>query len=171
MLPKGFHRIRHYGLFAGTKRTANLAQARELLDVPTPTPHPAEAGRARRATASSEPVSLLPLADDRDRDLQPWPDTETQTITVVGPNPDRYVMIEMMPTPNPTDARQRPRPPGNEPGCAGLTESRAGTPFNHQERRRSAWNSLAGCRPGPTLAPLQRPSPAYLDPGNQRKSP
>jgi putative transposase/transposase-like zinc-binding protein len=31
ILPKGFHRIRHYGLFANTGRAANLARLRELL--------------------------------------------------------------------------------------------------------------------------------------------
>jgi len=40
VLPKGFHRIRHYGLFAGTKRAANIARARELLNVPAPKPRP-----------------------------------------------------------------------------------------------------------------------------------
>ena len=34
VLPKGFHRIRHYGLFANGNRTVNLARARELLAVP-----------------------------------------------------------------------------------------------------------------------------------------
>jgi Putative transposase len=34
VLPKGFHRIRHYGLFANGERAANLARARELLGVP-----------------------------------------------------------------------------------------------------------------------------------------
>jgi Putative transposase/Transposase zinc-binding domain len=31
ILPKGFHRIRHYGLFASTARAANLTRLRELL--------------------------------------------------------------------------------------------------------------------------------------------
>jgi len=31
ILPKGFHRIRHYGLFASTSRAANIARLRELL--------------------------------------------------------------------------------------------------------------------------------------------
>jgi hypothetical protein len=31
ILPKGFHRIRHYGLFASAGRAANLARLRELL--------------------------------------------------------------------------------------------------------------------------------------------
>jgi len=36
VLPQGFHRIRHYGLFANGGRTENLARARRLLCVPTP---------------------------------------------------------------------------------------------------------------------------------------
>jgi Putative transposase/Transposase zinc-binding domain len=38
ILPKGFHRIRHYGLFANTGRDANLARLREIGSMP-----PAEA--------------------------------------------------------------------------------------------------------------------------------
>ncbi len=34
VLPKGVHRIRHYGLFANGNRAANIARARELLAVP-----------------------------------------------------------------------------------------------------------------------------------------
>ena len=34
VLPKGFHRIRHYGLFASGHRAANIARMRELLAVP-----------------------------------------------------------------------------------------------------------------------------------------
>jgi len=36
VLPSGFHRIRHYGLFANAARAANLAKARALLQVPPP---------------------------------------------------------------------------------------------------------------------------------------
>ena len=54
VLPKGFHRIRHYGLLASAGRKANVARARELLAVPV---RPA-------ATASTEaeppPVVRLP---------------------------------------------------------------------------------------------------------------
>ena len=35
VLPKGFHRIRHYGLLASTNRAANIAHARKLLGVPS----------------------------------------------------------------------------------------------------------------------------------------
>jgi hypothetical protein len=38
VLPKGLHRIRHYGLFAnGKNRTANITRARQLLAVPQTT--------------------------------------------------------------------------------------------------------------------------------------
>ena len=42
VLPRGFHRIRHYGLLASATRKANIARARELLAVP-PLPDPVEA--------------------------------------------------------------------------------------------------------------------------------
>jgi hypothetical protein len=34
VLPTGFHRIRHYGLFGSAKRADNIARARELLNAP-----------------------------------------------------------------------------------------------------------------------------------------
>ena len=43
VLPNGFHRIRHYGLFASSNRVENIARARELLDVPAPQTEPADA--------------------------------------------------------------------------------------------------------------------------------
>jgi Putative transposase len=50
VLPKGFHRIRHYGFLASSARKANIALARQLLDVATP-PDDAEA---------VEPVDVRP---------------------------------------------------------------------------------------------------------------
>jgi hypothetical protein len=50
VLPKGFHRIRHYGLLAKGNRAANMAHARELLGVPFPSkePEPSEATPAEQ---------------------------------------------------------------------------------------------------------------------------
>src|ERR1700739_789055 len=42
VLPKGFHRIRHYGLFASTNRAQSIATARALLNVPPPDADPQE---------------------------------------------------------------------------------------------------------------------------------
>ncbi len=36
VLPAGFHRIRHYGLFANSARVGNIAAIRRLLDAPPP---------------------------------------------------------------------------------------------------------------------------------------
>ena len=36
VLPKGFHRIRHYGLLASAERRANIARTRDLLALPVP---------------------------------------------------------------------------------------------------------------------------------------
>jgi Putative transposase/Transposase zinc-binding domain len=42
VLPKGFHRIRHYGLLASAACKANIARARELITAPEPSRLPAE---------------------------------------------------------------------------------------------------------------------------------
>jgi len=46
VLPDGFHRIRHYGLFANANRANNIALARRLLAVPDPTPSSRESDHA-----------------------------------------------------------------------------------------------------------------------------
>jgi predicted Zn-ribbon and HTH transcriptional regulator len=55
VLPQGFHRIRHYGLFASATRAGNIARARRLLDVPAAQP---EAGDTNCAEATApKPLS------------------------------------------------------------------------------------------------------------------
>jgi hypothetical protein len=55
VLPKGFHRIRHYGLLASGHRAANIARARELLAMPAPFEPP----ETTEAPTADEPC-LLP---------------------------------------------------------------------------------------------------------------
>jgi len=55
VLPKRFHRIRHYGLLASADRAANIARARELLAVPT-TPRQPETPEA----AAADETCMLP---------------------------------------------------------------------------------------------------------------
>ena len=55
VLPKGLHRIRHYGLFANGNRAANIARVRELLGVPS-RPKPADTCR----TAAADEPRVLP---------------------------------------------------------------------------------------------------------------
>ena len=54
VLPDGFHRIRHYGLFANGGRAQNIARARQLLNAPAAHVEPGEAGR----TGDAEPQTL-----------------------------------------------------------------------------------------------------------------
>jgi hypothetical protein len=46
VLPAGFHRIRHYGLFANSSRADNIVRARQLLNVPARQPESADAARS-----------------------------------------------------------------------------------------------------------------------------
>jgi Putative transposase/Transposase zinc-binding domain len=60
VLPKGFHRIRHYGLLASANRKANVARARELLSGPSAsTPNRAE------QVEPPEPRPLCPCCGGR----------------------------------------------------------------------------------------------------------
>jgi Putative transposase/Transposase zinc-binding domain len=54
VLPSGFHRIRHYGLFASGKRAENIARARELLAAPAQ----ARDARDPGAADADEPPAL-----------------------------------------------------------------------------------------------------------------
>ena len=54
VLPEGFHRIRHYGLFANGGRAANIAKARHLLNAPAPHVEPDNVG----AVGDAEPHTL-----------------------------------------------------------------------------------------------------------------
>jgi len=54
VLPDGFHRIRHYGLFANGGRAENIARARQLLNVPATQSESSDAGSAD----DSEPQAL-----------------------------------------------------------------------------------------------------------------
>ena len=51
VLPDGFHRIRHYGLFANGGRANNIARARQLLNAPAPQKAPGDADSTGDAAA------------------------------------------------------------------------------------------------------------------------
>jgi Putative transposase/Transposase zinc-binding domain len=57
VLPTGFHRIRHYGMFASHKRAETIARARELLNSPAPQ---AETINSDAANADEPPALAHP---------------------------------------------------------------------------------------------------------------
>jgi Putative transposase len=65
VLPRGFHRIRHYGLFANGNRVASIAKARELLALAPGMPTP-----EAKSETSAEPA---PTAEPEQACVQPRP--------------------------------------------------------------------------------------------------
>jgi Putative transposase/Transposase zinc-binding domain len=57
VLPKGFHRIRHYGLFASSNRAEKIARARELLGLVTSA---ADASTKAQHTVETDPAAQAP---------------------------------------------------------------------------------------------------------------
>ena len=68
VLPKRFHRIRHYGLFANGARTDNIARARELLKMPAADGEPASANTHAALTS----LPMLWRSHDHHRDVRAW---------------------------------------------------------------------------------------------------
>jgi len=64
VLPKSFHRIRHYGLLASAARKASIARARELLAAPEPPTAP-DATTKATATAPSDHRPPCPCCGGR----------------------------------------------------------------------------------------------------------
>ena len=101
VLPKGFHRIRHYGLFANADRTQNIARARELLSAPANTPDVDAEGNVdadnAKPTTASLPVLRWPHVHHRNlrtRRLTTKPADQATTEI-----PDRHVMTTIAPSP------------------------------------------------------------------------
>jgi hypothetical protein len=83
VLPKGFHRIRHYGLFAGTAKAEHLATARRLLDMPAPEVSATAAGGNSDANDALNPP--CPCCGARMRsEIHPYSMTSSARVSIVG---------------------------------------------------------------------------------------
>ena len=107
VLPKGLHRIRHYGLFANGNRAANIARARELLAVPSrsKTGRDVRDRRGRRTPRAAASMSLLWRPHDHHRDLRTRLPTETPSRVRYGSHQDRHLVMPSPPVHQPSDAR------------------------------------------------------------------
>ena len=82
-LPDGFHRIRHYGLFANGRRVAKLAHCRLLLAAPTPpSPSPTADYHERYRCLTGRSLDICPSCGGTMAPFGPpsctaptWPDT------------------------------------------------------------------------------------------------
>ena len=115
VLPKGFHRIRHYGLFANGNRAANIARARELLAVPPPTARGRQARTAKRAARVAASMPVLRRPHDHHRDLRARMSAQTPPTPAPqrsGSTPHDAVTADRTPLRHLSFplARRRPRP-------------------------------------------------------------
>src|SRR6185436_19697621 len=101
VLPKGFHRIRHYGLFANGNRAANIARARELLAVPSCS----KQAETFTTAAAAEPRVLLRRPHDHHRDLCTRLPAETPPRVRSRSDQDRHLVMPSPPIHQPSDAR------------------------------------------------------------------
>ena len=114
VLPKGFHRIRHYGLLASAGCKANIARARELIAAPMPTVDPPAAHDTADPDAdprrSSPAMPLLRRPHDHRRSLRARRRT-ARPAAEWSPRQDRDAMT--------TDVTSSHRPPagGNRFRC------------------------------------------------------
>jgi hypothetical protein len=72
VLPNGFHRIRHYGLFASSKRVENIARVRQLLVVPEPQTEPADATDGSDPHPCPHCGGRMIIIETFARDPMPW---------------------------------------------------------------------------------------------------
>lgn len=75
VLPKGFHRIRHYGLFAGTAKAQHIATARKLLDMPVS--NASAAAEGANTDANDTPSAKCPCCGGRMRIIERFKRGET----------------------------------------------------------------------------------------------
>ena len=65
VLPSGFHRIRHYGLFAGTVRARNIERVRQWLAAPKASPADMDCDFEDRDTEAPSPARRCPCCGGR----------------------------------------------------------------------------------------------------------
>ena len=133
VLPKGFHRIRHYGLFASGNRAANIARARQLLGAAPPVVEYEE----QKAAASDEP-RVLPC---------PCPRCGGQMIVI------EVFARGCEPTYRPTPAPTRRSTRHDRCSHCSPQSHPSRTPVIGQRRSRSP------CRPSPLLQCNRKPMP------------
>jgi hypothetical protein len=91
VLPSGFHRIRHYGLFAGTARTGDIERIRQALAASEGAPEPsrAEADSQAEDVSPARRCPVLRRPDDHRRHL---PRAAPRAIAIPKPDQDRHLV-------------------------------------------------------------------------------
>ena len=91
VLPRGFHRIRHYGLFANANRAENIATARALLDADSACRRPTTAARHHSGRAA---CAALPMPALRARISSSRSSRRLRAKVAADPKHDRHIMSQ-----------------------------------------------------------------------------
>ena len=170
VLPHGFHRIRHYGLFASAGRAENIARARELLNVPKPQSNPTDADTTDESPIPAHPC---PCCGGRMIIIETFAPRLLTPLSSRAADPrhqDRHLMTTKPEFPRRKSARpshwfsarhDHPRP---NPGPGSQIQPRsssAGVANDRRSDRLSCANPVnrrARTQPRPSRAPRQRPN-------------
>jgi Putative transposase len=98
VLPSGFHRIRHYGLFANGGRAENLARARELLGVSSTQSEPSD------TDADASPMPPCPCCGGRMIIIEIFARLNAAHPSRE-PDQDRHIMMPVARAPDPITSR------------------------------------------------------------------
>ena len=137
VLPKGFHRIRHYGLLASGVKVGNLALARKLLGGAPPLPEPdaEEATPAADPGVQDRPLPVLWRGHADHRGFRGRADATSSSDRDACRDQDRYVM-STLPEPQDRDAsrlaprrRRRPAPAAGPSGSRSRLHGDHGRPI------------------------------------------
>ena len=145
VLPRGFHRIRHYGLFANANRADNIATARALLGVDPP---------------AADPQQQSDIAPDAPRAL-PCPCPRCGARMIVIEVFARGCEPRWRPTPTASSTRHEPHVLRTPPSAFRLRSLHAGDDLS----RPNSWQSMRPApahtlqEPAETLFSLSRPLP------------
>src|SRR5271165_1126405 len=132
VLPSGFHRIRHYGLFAGAVRADNIERVRQLL---APSKVSPDSGRTKLAQRRRRGRRALAVAD---------------------PDQDRLLMTRAK---NPSSHRRSPSPPAARRNTSATPARGRQSSCNRGQRLAPAHRRHR--KPQPSALPLKTPSVAH----------
>ena len=107
VLPSGFHRIRHYGLFAGAVRARNIERVRQALAAPEAAPERSRAEADSQAEAVS-PARRCPCCGGRMIIVETFEGPRPCAFAVAEPDQDRHLMTVAA---RPASQRRFPSPP------------------------------------------------------------
>ena len=151
VLPSGFHRIRHYGLFAGTVRARNIERVRQWLAAPEASPAETDCDFEDPNTGDLRlgAAALLWRSDDHRQNLRR---RAPRALAIADPDQDRHLMIivtlpaSLCLSPSPPLARRSRNAMSSRPPQT-LSSRCAHTHRSHPRPRKSASCSLLTITP------------------------